>query len=148
MSSGHDHSHGGSGSSTARTRLAIAFAITSVIVLAQAIGSVVTGSLALLTDTAHALVDASGLLVALIAATYGLVRLAFGLHLPDMSADLGIDTFIFSGYPHLEESYRVAELLFPHLDIAQPERPASRGYVSPFGEMISSDILPKAAAAS
>ena len=30
-------------------------------------------------------------------------------------ADLGIDTFIFSGYPHLEESYRVAELLFPHL---------------------------------
>ena len=46
------------------------------------------------------------------------------------------------------KSYRVAELLFPHLDIAQPERPASRGYVSPFGEMISSDILPKAAAAS
>jgi alkanesulfonate monooxygenase len=63
-------------------------------------------------------------------------------------ADLGIDTFIFSGYPHLEESYRVAELLFPHLDIAQPQRPESRGYVSPFGEMISSDILPKAAAAS
>lgn len=30
--------------------------------------------------------------VALIAATYGLVRLAFGLHLPDMSDDLGIDT--------------------------------------------------------
>lgn len=30
--------------------------------------------------------------VALIAATYGLVRLAFGLHLPDMSADLGVDT--------------------------------------------------------
>ena len=28
-------------------------------------------------------------------------------------AELGIDTFIFSGYPHLEESYRVAELLFP-----------------------------------
>ena len=35
-------------------------------------------------------------------------------------ADLGIDTFIFSGYPHLEESYRVAELLFPHLDIERP----------------------------
>ena len=63
-------------------------------------------------------------------------------------AELGIDTFIFSGYPHLEESYRVAELLFPHLDLAQPQRPESRGYVSPFGEMISSDILPKAASAS
>ena len=26
---------------------------------------------------------------------------------------LGIDTFIFSGYPHLEEAYRFAELVFP-----------------------------------
>ncbi|MDN5746079.1 MAG: cation diffusion facilitator family transporter, partial [Nocardioidaceae bacterium] len=39
------------------------------IVIAQAIGSVITGSLALLTDTAHALSDASGLLVAVVAAT-------------------------------------------------------------------------------
>jgi alkanesulfonate monooxygenase len=30
-------------------------------------------------------------------------------------AALGIDTFILSGYPHLEEAYRVAELLFPRL---------------------------------
>jgi alkanesulfonate monooxygenase len=28
---------------------------------------------------------------------------------------LGIDTFILSGYPHLEEAYRVAELVFPEL---------------------------------
>lgn len=62
-------------------------------------------------------------------------------------ADLGIDTFIFSGYPHLEESYRVAELLFPLLDIARPERPQHVETVSPVGEMLSSDILPKAAAA-
>jgi alkanesulfonate monooxygenase len=32
-------------------------------------------------------------------------------------ADLGIETFIFSGYPHLEEAYRVAELLFPRLPL-------------------------------
>lgn len=32
-------------------------------------------------------------------------------------ADLGIETFVFSGYPHLEEAYRVAELLFPHLTL-------------------------------
>ena len=38
-------------------------------------------------------------------------------------ADLGIDTFIFSGYPHLEESYRVAELLFPHLISNVPSCP-------------------------
>ena len=31
-------------------------------------------------------------------------------------AALGIDTFILSGYPHLEEAYRVAELLFPLLE--------------------------------
>ena len=30
---------------------------------------------------------------------------------------LGIDTIIASGYPHLEEAYRVAELLFPVLGI-------------------------------
>ncbi len=30
---------------------------------------------------------------------------------------LGIDTVIASGYPHLDESYRVAELLFPLLGI-------------------------------
>jgi alkanesulfonate monooxygenase len=37
-------------------------------------------------------------------------------------AELGIDTFILSGYPHLEEAYRVAELLFPRL---QPSRAAA-----------------------
>ncbi len=30
-------------------------------------------------------------------------------------AELGIDTFILSGYPHLEEAYRFAELVFPLL---------------------------------
>ena len=30
---------------------------------------------------------------------------------------LGIDTVIASGYPHLDESYRVAELLFPLLGV-------------------------------
>jgi alkanesulfonate monooxygenase len=38
-------------------------------------------------------------------------------------ADLGIESFILSGYPHLEEAYRVAELLFPllPLDHVQPD---------------------------
>jgi alkanesulfonate monooxygenase len=35
-------------------------------------------------------------------------------------ADLGIDTFILSGYPHLEEAYRAAELLFPKLGVTAP----------------------------
>jgi len=33
---------------------------------------------------------------------------------------LGIDTVIASGYPHLEEAYTVAELLFPALGIERP----------------------------
>lgn len=52
-----------------RVRLWIVFGISAVIVVAQTIGAYLTGSLALLTDTVHALTDASGLLVALIAAT-------------------------------------------------------------------------------
>jgi alkanesulfonate monooxygenase len=47
-------------------------------------------------------------------------------------AALGIDTFILSGYPHLEEAYRSAELLFPLLpraegETATPPSGAARG---------------------
>ncbi|MBD2068449.1 FMNH2-dependent alkanesulfonate monooxygenase [Leptolyngbya sp. FACHB-671] len=60
--------------------------------------------------------------------------------------DLGIDTFIFSGYPHLEEAYRVAELLFPKLPIAQtPPSLAPSRYLSPIGEIMANDRLPTAA---
>jgi alkanesulfonate monooxygenase len=34
--------------------------------------------------------------------------------------DIGIDTFVLSGYPGLEEAYYVAELLFPKLPIRRP----------------------------
>src|SRR5690606_6356193 len=62
-------------------------------------------------------------------------------------AELGIDTFVLSGYPHLEEAYRVAELVFPHLDLARPQGPAGQNYISPFGELVANQILPKAASA-
>lgn len=39
-------------------------------------------------------------------------------------AALGIDSFVLSGYPHLEEAYRVGELLFPLLDVAIPKFPS------------------------
>ncbi|WP_396415734.1 cation diffusion facilitator family transporter [Kocuria sp.] len=72
MGMGHDHGHSHvprAAERGMRRRLVIAFGITAIIVIAQAVGSVLTGSLALLTDTAHAAADASGLLVAVIAAT-------------------------------------------------------------------------------
>ena len=34
--------------------------------------------------------------------------------------DLGVDSFVLSGYPHLEEAYRFAELVFPLLPGKQP----------------------------
>ncbi|MFC3532877.1 FMNH2-dependent alkanesulfonate monooxygenase [Vogesella facilis] len=62
-------------------------------------------------------------------------------------ADLGIDTFVFSGYPHLDEAYRVAELLFPHLPGRQQPGRAD-GFASPFGEIVANQHVPKLAAAS
>ena len=55
-------------------------------------------------------------------------------------ADLGIDTFILSGYPHLEESYRFAELVFPLL--GKDKAAGEQSLTGPFGEMMASDILP------
>jgi alkanesulfonate monooxygenase len=62
-------------------------------------------------------------------------------------ADLGIETFIFSGYPHLEEAYRVAELLFPLLPLTHPSadsanEPSKTSFISPFGEMVGNEQLP------
>lgn len=56
-------------------------------------------------------------------------------------ADLGIDTFILSGYPHLEEAYRVGELLFPHLDLAQQPTPLHA--VNHAGEVVANRYVPR-----
>jgi alkanesulfonate monooxygenase len=56
---------------------------------------------------------------------------------------LGIDSFILSGYPHLEEAYRFAELVMPLLPLnharAQAEIAANMG---PFGETIANVARP------
>ncbi|VXB58516.1 FMNH2-dependent alkanesulfonate monooxygenase [Massilia sp. 9I] len=60
-------------------------------------------------------------------------------------AELGIETFILSGYPHLEESYRFAELVFPLL--GKGKAVGAQSLTGPFGEMMASDIVPKKRAA-
>ncbi|CAN7457315.1 FMNH2-dependent alkanesulfonate monooxygenase [Variovorax sp. LjRoot130] len=52
-------------------------------------------------------------------------------------AALGLDNFILSGYPHLEESYRFAELVFPLLP--RKRRPSLPGgaLTGPFGEVVA-----------
>jgi alkanesulfonate monooxygenase len=59
-------------------------------------------------------------------------------------ADLGVDTLILSGYPHLEEAYRVAELLFPKLPLGMTLPPPSRQF-SPVGEVIANERIPASA---
>lgn len=56
------------GGTVNRRRLAIAFGLTASVLVAEVIGAIITGSLALLVDAAHMLTDAGGLLVALFAA--------------------------------------------------------------------------------
>lgn len=60
---------------------------------------------------------------------------------------LGIDTFILSGYPHLEEAYRFAELIFPRLGV-QPHAETIGRAPSPFspfgGEIIANTVVPPA----
>lgn len=60
-------------------------------------------------------------------------------------ADLGIDTFIFSGYPHLEESIRFAELVFPLLPLATREKLAQPHLTGPFGEIVANNYVADAA---
>jgi alkanesulfonate monooxygenase len=53
-------------------------------------------------------------------------------------AELGIDTFIMSGYPHLEEAYRFAELVFPRLPLQLAVSMAhgiEHQLLDPFGEL-------------
>lgn len=61
-------------------------------------------------------------------------------------ADLGIDTFVFSGYPHLEEAYRFAELVFPLLPVNVQEKLGGGNPGGPFGETVANLYSPGAAA--
>lgn len=57
-------------------------------------------------------------------------------------ADLGINTFIFSGYPHLEESIRFAELVFPLLPLQTRKKLAQPNLTGPFGEIVANNYVP------
>jgi len=64
--------------------------------------------------------------------------------------ELGIDTFILSGYPHLEEAYRVAELLFPRLSVQLevPNQDKSNSSPPMTGEVVANEFAPNRAAAA
>jgi alkanesulfonate monooxygenase len=62
-------------------------------------------------------------------------------------AALGLDHFILSGYPHLDEAYRFAELVFPLLPIRLRERLAGQVLTGPFGEVVANGDAPLVRAA-
>ena len=63
---GHSHDHSHTGAST--KRLGWALAVTGAVVVAELVGAFWSGSLSLAADAGHMVVDASGLVIALIAA--------------------------------------------------------------------------------
>ncbi len=60
-------------------------------------------------------------------------------------AELGIETFILSGYPHLEEAYRFAELVFPLLPghVREALGAARTSVTGPFGEVVANQYVPR-----
>jgi alkanesulfonate monooxygenase len=57
-------------------------------------------------------------------------------------ADLGIDTFVLSGYPHLEEAYRVAELLFPLLPLSPTDSSAKESRAPAAENFVGNEFRP------
>jgi cobalt-zinc-cadmium efflux system protein len=67
---GHDHGHEGHahGAGASLRRLGLSLGLTALVMVAEAVGGVVSGSLALLSDAGHMLTDAGALGIALVAA--------------------------------------------------------------------------------
>jgi len=58
-------------------------------------------------------------------------------------AELGIETFVLSGYPHLEESYRFAELVFPLIGAGRNAGASAGPLSGPFGEIVGNRYVPQ-----
>jgi alkanesulfonate monooxygenase len=56
---------------------------------------------------------------------------------------VGVENFILSGYPHLEEAYRFAELVFPRLPLKHKTTAFGQGRNNgPFGETVANLFRP------
>ena len=90
MGSGHGHEL--TATNAHRQRLLVVLVITFVVLIAEVIGGLIAGSLALLADAGHMLTDSTGLIMALIAAALATraatVRRTFGLQRAEVLAAL------------------------------------------------------------
>jgi cobalt-zinc-cadmium efflux system protein len=91
MGSGHSAEVSATGEH--RRRLIVVLVITSAVLIAEVIGGLISGSLALLADAGHMLTDSTGLILALIAASLATrdatVKRTFGLQRAEVLAALG-----------------------------------------------------------
>ena len=70
MSAGHSHGPSTSAGGMHRGKLLVVLAITSTVLVAELVGSALTGSLALLADAGHMATDVAGILLAVLAVTF------------------------------------------------------------------------------
>jgi cobalt-zinc-cadmium efflux system protein len=87
------HSHDVTATNAHRKRLIAVLAITFAVLIAEVVGGLIAGSLALLADAGHMLTDSTGLVLALIAASLATraatVKRTFGLQRAEVLAALG-----------------------------------------------------------
>lgn len=119
MSGDHDH---GDMQNTPESRLWLAFGLTASFMIAEVIGGVVTGSLALISDAMHMATDAMALAIALIAIkvgrraadllrTYGYARFEILAAAFNALILLGIAFYIlYEAYERLYQSTEIASL--------------------------------------
>ncbi|HKP12968.1 MAG TPA: cation diffusion facilitator family transporter [Blastocatellia bacterium] len=105
---GHNHSHTPAGKN--KRRLAVVLALTTFYLVAEVVGGLVTGSLALLADAGHMLTDVAGLGLALLAIwfaerpatperTYGFYRVEILAALANAIVLIGISLYVlFEAY--------------------------------------------------
>lgn len=123
-------------------RLAVAFSITVLVLVAQVVGALWTGSLALLMDAAHGLTDAAALLMALVAASLAArpadLRRTWGLRRAEVLAASAqaVGLLAISGYVVVEGVQRLG---------APPDVPARGllvfGLVGLVGNLASMAVL-------
>lgn len=100
---GHGHTHSAAGKN--KLRLAIVLALTTTYLVAEVVGGLLTGSLALLADAGHMLTDVAGLALALLAIrfaersatperTYGFYRMEILAALANGVVLIGISVYI------------------------------------------------------
>ena len=116
MGAGHSHGHShGTASAAHRGRLGVALAMTSTVMVAEFVGGLLSGSLALVADAGHMATDAAGMAVALIAVTLAQrppsAHRTFGLQRLEIlaAAANAIVLFLLAGYILLEAYRRLAE---------------------------------------